>query len=70
MRKLTSALLLFGMLAAPVALASMGGCGGSQDEAAQVRPNPPPQPPPPPTPEPKPVPGPPTGDPPPDKAPN
>lgn len=69
MRKLTSALLLFGMLAAPIALASMGGCGGSQDEAAQVRPTPP-QPPPPPTPEPKPVPGPPTGDPPPDKAPN
>jgi hypothetical protein len=62
--KLISTTLLIGILAAPVALASVAGCGG-QDEQAQVRPTPAPTPPPPPTPEPKPTPGPTTGDPPP-----
>lgn len=66
MKKVISSILLLGMLAAPVALASLAGCGGGNEEQAQVRPVPAPtDKPPPPTPEPKPTPGPTTGDPPP-----
>lgn len=65
MKKLTSLVLLLGLLGAPVALASLAGCGAGNEEQAQVRPTPVPQPPVPPTPEPKPTTGPDTGDPPP-----
>jgi hypothetical protein len=69
--KLISSTVLIGLLAAPMAFASLAGCGAGNEEQAQVRPNPPPTPPPPPNPAPNPTPGPTTGDPPPDqKVPN